>query len=94
MLEHIITNSWVLVGLGGCIGAISRYELTKFVQSTFNPEILPLGTLTINVLGSIFLGFLVTLQQFNLINQQNLLFVGTDFCGGFTTMSTFAVETV
>jgi CrcB protein len=75
-----------LVGTGGAIGAILRYYVT---QKTYM-ERFPLGTLTVNVLGTFMLGLIVFLSG----NNSILLFLGTGACGSFTTFSSFSVETV
>jgi CrcB protein len=94
MLDKILNHPWFWIGLGGFLGAISRYEIAGILQRNFTPDFYPIGTLTVNVIGSFILGLIVTFFQFNTINQQQLLFFGTGFCGAFTTFSTFAVETV
>jgi len=79
--------SGVFVALGGFFGAMARYGLGKFIsgrtQSTF-----PLGTFTINLLGSFLLGLIISSQW----NANSTLFLGTGFMGAFTTFSTFKVE--
>jgi len=82
----------LLVGSGGFIGSVTRYYMSKFIQnSTFTS--FPTGTLFVNILGSLILGFLVGLAikhpSFSL-EWRLALMVG--FCGGFTTFSTFTSE--
>lgn len=83
----------IYIGIAGFFGAIARYLLsgwtTSFVDGRF-----PLGTMTVNVLGSLFLGFLYTLSVERLVLTPELkvaLTVG--FLGAFTTFSTFSLET-
>ena len=53
-----------------------------------------MGTLVVNVLGSLLLGFILTLYSFNLIENHWIILLGTGFLGSFTTMSTFVYETM
>lgn len=75
-----------LVGTGGALGALGRYYLTQAVQR----ETFPLGTLTVNTLGSFVLGLLT----FGGVTGDAALLVGVGACGSFTTFSSFSVETV
>ncbi|MBA4502106.1 fluoride efflux transporter CrcB [Marinobacterium marinum] len=81
------------VALGGALGAMGRY----WVSGLFNNAAykLPLGTLTVNVLGSFLMGvcFVLILERTRLPAElRPLLMVG--FLGAFTTFSTFSLETV
>ncbi len=79
----------LLVLLGGGIGAPSRYLLDRWVQSRHRQRF-PFGTLLVNVIGCFVLGILTGHHPST--DVQALL--GTGFCGGLTTFSTFSVETV
>ena len=83
----------LLIALGGAAGSVLRYLLGGRAQH-FAPHGFPLGTLFVNVVGCFLVGILV--RQFMNIQTHNyvraLLIVG--FCGGFTTFSTFSMETV
>lgn len=80
-----------LVGLGGFMGSVLRYGLGKIpVAGDF-----PVMTLVINVLGSFVIGFLFLLEGVRALTGPNaVLFLQTGFCGGFTTFSTFSLQTV
>ncbi len=83
----------LIVGLGGFIGAISRYGLSGFVQRAFNGSF-PLGTLVVNVAGCLVIGAamcLVEQRQFFSPNARLLLMIG--FLGSLTTFSTVGYET-
>lgn len=75
-----------LVGTGGAIGALARH----YVASAVDVERFPLGTLTVNVLGS----FLLGLITFVGVSSDAMLLVGTGACGSFTTFSSFSFDTV
>ncbi|UPW02273.1 CrcB family protein [Halorussus gelatinilyticus] len=82
-------NPALLVGLGGVLGALSRFAVGSLVGSLVGGR--RRDTLAVNVLGSFALGALTT----GLAADATLLTVfGTGFCGAFTTFSSFAVETV
>ncbi|WP_316359539.1 fluoride efflux transporter CrcB [Candidatus Neptunichlamydia sp. REUL1] len=85
----------ILIGVGGGIGAICRFLLSRSVQLTF-PFVFPLGTLVVNLLGSFFIGFLsiLILNRFGAMGTElrALLLVG--LLGGFTTFSTFSLESI
>jgi len=84
----------LLVGMGGFIGSLSRYWLAGLVQTVAGIDF-PLGTLSVNIIGSGLVGLLVTLSlERNLISPDVRIFLTVGFCGGFTTMSTFSYETL
>lgn len=81
---------FALLALGAVVGAFLRYRL---VESPFTIYGLPVNVLVINALGSFILGlFSVLSVAFNL-DSQYTLFMAVGFCGSFTTMSSFALET-
>ena len=82
----------LLVLLGAGVGAPSRWLLDQYVQSRRDSPF-PWGTLSINVSGSLLLGLLVGSAAFGTGSTALLALLGTGFCGGFTTFSTFAFET-
>ncbi|MFZ1460485.1 MAG: fluoride efflux transporter CrcB [Ignavibacteria bacterium] len=79
------------IGLGGFLGAIMRFLISRFVGSYFTS--FPLGTLIVNVTGSLLLGFIVYSVSFGKnISPELRDFMTIGFIGAFTTMSTFAYE--
>jgi fluoride exporter len=85
----IDSKSFLLVGLGGGIGAMLRYSSSFiFKQNNF-----PYHTLCINVIGSLLIGIVFGLsQKVDVISDDLKLFLATGICGGFTTFSAFSVE--
>ncbi|MCR5129868.1 MAG: fluoride efflux transporter CrcB [Prevotella sp.] len=77
----------LLVALGGAVGSVGRYLVSKCFEGAF-----PWGTLTVNLLGSLLIGFLVGLVAKGTLSPEMKLLLVTGFCGGFTTFSTFANE--
>jgi len=82
----------LLVGAGGFIGSVARYFVSKLnIESGLFS--LPVGTLLVNVLGSLVLGALIGLADRNSgLTFEWRLFLMVGLCGGFTTFSTFAGE--
>jgi len=84
----------LMVGAGGAIGAIGRYLLSTWVYS-LSGRAFPWGTLAVNLLGSLLMGFLSVwlLERMTVSDEMRaLLMVG--FLGAFTTFSTFSLETL
>lgn len=81
-----------LVGIGGFFGSVARYLVSK-LNINYSFHQIPVGTLTVNLLGSLVtglvLGYILHSQVQN--NSLRLLLV-VGFCGGFTTFSAFANE--
>ncbi len=84
----------ILVAVGGAFGGAFRYVVANFVQRLL-PMPLPIGTLSVNFLGSLILGFLIFgLDQRNLLTLNWKLILAVGFCGSLTTFSTFSLETI
>lgn len=82
----------LLVGFGGFAGTIARFWISR-LNLHFHFLSVPMGTLLVNVLGSLIIGFLIGISAKNeLIPADIRLFLMAGFCGGFTTFSTFAGE--
>lgn len=80
------------VGIGGLIGSVGRYLASRSIDEKVT-SLFPFGTLAVNIIGSLILGFLygLTLKRIDLAEHWRL-FIGTGICGGFTTFSAFALE--
>ena len=86
---------YALVAAGGALGTMARF----FVSSAALPlsKNLPWGTMIINVLGSFVIGFFGTLTLAHgryPLSENARLFVMVGFCGGFTTFSSFSLQTL
>jgi len=85
----------LIVGLGGFIGAAARFVLGVGVQRLSGGEEFPYGTLFVNMLGCLLIGFLGGLtDQGTLASPGWRLFLMTGLLGGFTTYSAFAFDTI
>ena len=84
---------YFIVFIGSGIGGSFRYWLSSLIHK-YAPPYFPYGTFVINILGSLILGWMIFgLDEKDLINPSLKLFIGIGFCGGFTTFSTFSLET-
>jgi len=87
-------RSLLFIGIGSFIGGICRYLLQQFVQQHF-PSSIPLGTLSVNIIGCFIIGAVYELStNSHFISPELRLFLATGICGGFTTFSSFSYENV
>lgn len=86
---------WVAVG--GAIGSVARFWFTGVAARLFG-ETFPWGTLLINILGSMVIGFFVALTSPEggryIVDPNIRAFVTVGLCGGFTTFSAFSLQTL
>lgn len=86
-------QAFLLVGAGGALGAMGRYGIGVAVGHVWHGK-LPLGTFTVNVLGSLAMGLLVGLlaRYTPEWQPQARLFLAVGLLGGFTTFSSFSLD--
>lgn len=82
--------------IGGGLGSVSRYGVSLLLRA-YSMDF-PLATLSVNILGSLILGFIVALfwkdaQSYSSLHATLKLAITVGFCGGLTTFSTFSWET-
>lgn len=85
--------TWLGLGLAAGLGALARYELAGLVQ-TRTAGTRPVGTFVVNVAGSFLLGMAVAAEQAGRLPESTFRILTTGFLGGFTTFSTWMVETL
>lgn len=86
---------YIWVALGGALGSVARYGCNGFV-TRLTGGTFPFGTLVVNVTGAILIGFLAALSVPEgrvLLPPSARLFTMSGICGGYTTFSTFSLET-
>ncbi len=82
------------IGLGGAFGACSRFLLSELCASLFGRSF-PYGTLTVNVVGSLAMGFLIAaFENGSLSTEPWKQIIGLGFLGALTTFSTFSMDNV
>ncbi len=83
---------YLLIALGGAIGTVFRYVVSG-LDYRFSNGVLPVGTMAVNVSGSLVIGFLWGLFERFTFSPNTRLFLFMGVMGGYTTFSTFSLET-
>lgn len=82
----------IVVGAGGFMGAVCRYLIGLIPLK--EGCVFPIKTLIINIVGSFMIGIVAALaMKTDFLNPRTVLFLKVGICGGFTTFSSFALET-
>lgn len=87
---------YLLVGLGGALGSMARFWLSGVVATQVG-ETFPWGTLAVNIIGSFIIGFVATLTAPEgrvFAGGNTRQFIMTGLCGGYTTFSSFSLQTL
>ncbi len=85
-------KSIMIVGLGGFIGTVLRFWVTRGFQLS-QTSVFPWGTLTVNIIGSFVIGIVLGIsEKGNFLSPEWRLFLTIGLCGGFTTFSSFSNE--
>lgn len=81
------------IALGGAIGSVLRYGIGMAMHGLSG--LFPIGTMIVNILGSILLGAFFAMQEgtHKSMSNEMWIFLSIGLCGGFTTFSTFGLET-
>ena len=80
----------LIVGIGGAAGSMLRYLLQRWLNQVY----FPYGTLSVNLIGCLIIGLLAGISTKHGISQHLVLLGMTGFCGGFTTLSAFSLESL
>ena len=79
------------IALGGALGSVSRFYLGEILTRY---DSFPFGTLIANIVGSLLIGIAAGFWEIDQRKTPQALFLITGFCGGFTTFSTFSLQTL
>lgn len=93
-LSDVLTYLWIAIG--SALGGMARYGMSRAIALQFG-ETFPWGTLAVNILGSLVIGFVAALSGPDsrvMVSPSARTFMMIGLCGGFTTFSSFSLQTL
>ena len=94
-MKNVYFSQLLIVGAGGFIGSVLRFMIGGWAQRLAAAGVFPYGTLVVNVIGCLLIGFLGGLAEYRqALEPGQRLFLMIGVLGGFTTFSAFAFETI
>ncbi len=84
----------IFIALGGSIGAVGRYLISRYFDNSFPLSNIPIGTLAVNMIGGFLIGSLFALFHYYSVSSEIRLFLAIGILGAFTTFSSFSFETI
>ncbi|MCB9867937.1 MAG: fluoride efflux transporter CrcB [Phycisphaerales bacterium] len=92
-MNAILHNKVLWIAMGGGAGSAARYLVASGVQR-LSATLFPFGTMAVNVLGCLAIGFLMIRLEASVLAPHQRMAILVGFLGGFTTFSTFSAETL
>jgi len=86
---------YVWIALGGALGTLARYSVNGLISKHF--VVFPIGTVVINITGSFLIGFFAAMTAPDgrwMVSPTFRAFFMTGMCGGYTTFSSFSLQTL
>ena len=89
-------GTYLWIAIGGALGTMARYGLSSLIAARFG-EVFPWGTLLVNISGCFVIGFFAGLTGPDgrvMVSPDLRTFVTVGICGGYTTFSSFSLQTL